>query len=202
MTRWTDRFSVVRAGSDLVVRDTMVRALVVLRVVVLVNTLALGWYRRDNLVHPTAGLVVFVAITVWTGVAVWAYAADERRRAPLLLVDLAVALAAIGVSPWIKGDEMRATLPGFWVMGAVLAWAIQWRWLGGLVAAVAVCAVDLGARVSVDQSNYGNIFLLLIGGPLVGFLSGLLQDMARERDAAERAAAAAAERARLARVVH
>ena len=52
------------------------------------------------------------------------------------------------------------------------------------------------------QKAYGNIFLLVLGGAIVGFLSGLLQQTADQRDRAERAAAAAAERQRLARVVH
>ena len=46
-------------------------------------------------------------------------------------------------SPWrcsllspVRQGRRRcsATLPGFWVMGALLAWAIHWRWVGGLVA--------------------------------------------------------------------
>ncbi len=74
-------------------------------------------------------------MAVWTVFAIWAYD-DRRRRGPLLLVaDLAVAVGAILVSPVLKGDGLSATVPAFWVMGALLAWAIHWRWLGGLVAA-------------------------------------------------------------------
>ena len=43
---------------------------------------------------------------------------------------------------------------------------------------------------------------MLIGGPIVGYMCESLQRMAGERDAAERAAAAAEERTRLARAVH
>jgi len=97
---------------------------------------------------------------------------------------------------------MQATLPGFWVMGVVLAWAILWGWAGGSVAAVVVSVADLSVREEFTQQVYGYIFLLVLGGAIVGFLSGLLQQTARERDLAERSAAAAAERERLARVVH
>ena len=101
-----------------------------------------------------------------------------------------------------RGTTLQATLPGFWVMGVVLAWAILWRWAGGLAAAVVVSVADLAVREDFSQQDYGNIFLLVLGGAIVGFLSGLLQQTARERDLAERAAASAAERQRLARVVH
>lgn len=184
------------------VENTMFRALAVLRVVVLLNTIGLAVYGRSSLDHPWAATSVLGVLVVWTGFATWAYDAPSRRRVPLMVVDLVVAVTAILLSPWVKGADLNATLPGFWVMAVVLAWAIHWRWQGGLVAATLVCAADLWVRSTVSQTNYGNIFLLMLGGPIVGFLSGLLQRMARERDRAERAAAAAAERARLARVVH
>lgn len=180
----------------------MFRALAVLRVVVLLNTLGLALYRRSSLDHPLAATAVLGVLVVWTGVATWGYDVPTRRWVPLMVTDLGVATTAILLSPWIEGDDMRGTLPGFWVMAVVLAWAIHWRWQGGLLAAAVVSSADLWVRTTVDQTIYGNIFLLMLGGPIVGFLSGLLQQMARERDRAERAAAAAAERARLARVVH
>jgi signal transduction histidine kinase len=178
------------------------RALAVLRVIVLVNALALNLYRADNFARPAAGVACVVVMTGWTAVAIWAYAEPRRRTPGLLLADLAVAEALILLSPIVKGEGMQATVPGFWVMGALFAWAIHWRWLGGLVAGVALALSDLAVRGHVTQANYGNVFLLLIGGPIVGFMCASLARMADERDRAERAAAAAAERARLARAVH
>ena len=141
-------------------------------------------------------------MVAWTAFAIWAYDA-RRRRVPLLLVaDLAVAAGLMLASPLIKGEGLRATIPGFWVAAALIAWAIHWRWKGGLVAAAIICAADLLIRNEVTQSNYGNIFLLMIAGPIVGYLCASIQQMAAERDRAERAAAVATERARLARAVH
>ena len=111
-------------------------------------------------------------------------------------------LGLILASPLVKGEGLRATIPGFWVMAAVLAWAIHWHWRGGLAAGVLVTAADLSVRTDVTQGNYGNIFLLLVVGPIVGFLCESLERMARERDAAQREAIASEERARLARAVH
>jgi len=185
------------------VEDRMFRALLWLRIVVLVNVVALNWYRRDNFVHPVAGLTVVLALVAWSVLVLWAYG-DRRRRVPLLLIaDLGVAVAGILVSPGIKGEGLNATIPGFWVMVVVLAWGVHWRWLGGLVAAAVVSLADLSIRVpGITQTNYANVFLLMIGGPIVGYLCGTLQQMAAQRDEAERAAARAEERARLARAVH
>lgn len=184
------------------VQDRMFRALVWLRLVVLANMVGLNWYRRDNFVHPEEGLLLVAALAVWSAFTLWAYA-DRRRRVPVLLVaDLAVAVGAIALTPWLKGDGFNATVPGFWVMAPMLAWAAHWRWRGGLAAAAVLSAADLLSRQDIDQTNYANVFLLMIGGPLLGYLCGSLQRMAAERDEAERAAAAAQERARLARAVH
>ena len=184
------------------VQDNMIRALAVLRIVVLGYAVALNVYRRDNFTHPALATVVVLAMVAWT-VAMWlAYRSPGRRTWRLLLADLLVTLLVLAASPLVKGAGFSATVPGFWVMSALMAWAIMRGWRGGLVAAVLIAGVDLSIRQEIGQGNLGNIFLLLIGGPIVGFLAESLQRMAAERDAAERAAAAERERARLARAVH
>ncbi|WP_249423736.1 MacS family sensor histidine kinase [Nocardioides coralli] len=182
--------------------DRLFRALAVLRVVLLLNALVLYAYRAGNVDHPVAGLACVAVMVVWTVVAIAAYADPTRRTGALLGTDLAVALALILASPLVKGPDMQATIPGFWVTGALVAWSVRWDWRGGLVAAVALTGADLSVRQDVDQGNYGNIFLLLIGGLVIGFLSESLRLMERERDAAQRAAIVGEERARLARAVH
>ena len=168
----------------------------------LANAVALNLYRADNFDHPAAGLAVVAAMVVWTAVTVWAYADPSRRTPVLLAADLALAVLAMASSPLVKGEHFNATVPGFWVAGALLAWAVHWRWAGGLVAGLVVCATDVLLRDEVTQANYGNLFLLVIGGVVVGFLSESLWRMAIERDAAQREAIVAEERTRLARAVH
>jgi signal transduction histidine kinase len=193
-------------AAAIAVEDRLHRALALVRVVVTVNMVVLNVWRRDNYDHPALGAAVVAVAVVWTGFALWAYRSWRRRTPLLLLTDLAVAVAAVALTPLAKGPDFNATIPGYWVMGALLAWAIHWHWRGGLVAAVALSAADLGIRVAsdqgIDQGNYGNVFLLMIGGPIVGYMCASLQQMAVERDAAQRAAAAAEERTRLARAVH
>jgi signal transduction histidine kinase len=186
----------------LAVEDRLFRALGILRIILIVNAVALNIYRADNFDHPAAGVLVVTGMVAWTAFTVWAYADPARRTAFLLSADLAVALATILVSPVVKGPDMLATIPGFWVSGALLAWAIQWRWQGGLIAAVLLSAADIVIRDEVTQANFGNVFLLVIGGLVVGFLSESLRLMEVERDVAMRASVADAERARLARAVH
>ena len=139
-----------------------------MRVVVTINMVGLNAYRRDNFDHPTIGMLVVIVLVVWTGGAIWLYH-DRARRTPVLLAaDLAIALAAMAATPWVKSESFNATIPGFWVMGALLAWAIHWHWKGGLLAAVLLAVVDLVPRAELDQGTYGNVFLILIGVPIVG----------------------------------
>lgn len=184
------------------VESRLFHALAVLRIVVLANTLALSAYRFENFQRPATGAACLAVMVLWTGVATWAYAEPRRRTPPLLVADLAIALGLLLASPAVKGAGFSASLPGFWVMGALIAWAIHWRLVGGLVAGAALAAADLLVRQDLTQSDYGNAFLLVIGGPIIGFMCGSLQQMATERDRAERSAAIATERARLARAVH
>ncbi|MDR6173052.1 signal transduction histidine kinase [Nocardioides zeae] len=191
-----------RDAAAVAVENRMFRALALLRVVLLVNAVALNVVRRDNAQVPWALWLCVVAMVGWTGVALWGYAAPRRRRALLLLLDLAVAVALMLLTVPIKGDGFRASIPGFWIMGALLAWAVHWRWRGGAVAAVVLIVTDVSMRQELTQTNYGHLFLIGVGAPVVGYLCESLQRMAAERDRAEREAAAAGERARLARAVH
>jgi signal transduction histidine kinase len=184
------------------VESRLFGALAVLRVVVLLNAIGLNIYRAGNFEHPRAGAACVVVMVGWTAFATWAYAEPRRRTSPLLVADLGLAVALLVLTPVVKGAGFHATVPGYWIMGALLAWSIRYRTVGGGVAGALLAGVDLSLRESVHQSDYGNAFLLVIGGPIVGFLCESLQRMAAERDAAERSAAVAAERARLARAVH
>jgi signal transduction histidine kinase len=187
--------------ASLAVEDRMFRALAVVRVVVTVNAVALNAY-RNSFDHPAAAWACIAVMVVWTVAAVWLYRRPERRTPALLVADLALAVALLLATPLVKGPWFDATIPGFWIVGALLAWAIRYGWRGGLVAGVLLGAADLLTRDEILQRNYGHVFLILLAGPMVGFVCESLQQMAAERDRAQRDAAAAAERVRLGRVVH
>jgi len=107
------------------VEDRLFRALAVLRAVVLLNAVALSVYRFDNFQRPAAGVACVLAMIAWTVFATWAYGDHRRRTFPLLAVDLALAVGLLLATPLVKGTGFSASVPGFWVMGALLAWSIQ-----------------------------------------------------------------------------
>lgn len=182
--------------------DRIFRALAVLRAVLVLNTVGVGLWTADELDRPWVGGLAVAAIVLWSLAVTLAYADASRRTPPLLVVDLAVALTALLATPLVKTEGFDATLAGYWVMAPMFAWAARWGWRGGLVAGLAVGGCDLLIRDELTQVTYGNVFLLVVGGPVVGYLVESLQRSAVQRDHAEREAAAAAERARLARAVH
>jgi signal transduction histidine kinase len=173
----------------------------VLRFLLAANMVALNLY-RGGFSRPVAAWVVIGALVAWTVLISWVYGAYSRRTTGWVAVDLLVALVAVAATAVVKEPGYHATLPGFWVMGAMFAWAIQWRMLGGLVAAVLLSVDDVLTRHYLSETVYGNLFLLLVGGPIVGLMADSLLRSAARTAAAERAAATAAERTRLARAVH
>lgn len=183
------------------VADAMFRGVAVLRVITLANTLGVYAINASDFDRPGVGWACLGFLTAWTGFSIWAYHAPARRTAPLLLADLVILFGLVLLTPYVKG-EVIGTLPGFAVMGTVFAWAITWGWLGGAVSSVLIIGADTYVKETITQSTYATSFLLVIGGPMIGFVFGLLQRMAEQRDRAERAAAAAVERQKLGRVVH
>jgi signal transduction histidine kinase len=119
-----------------------------------------------------------------------------------VVADLVVALLAVASSALVKEPGYHSTLPGFWVMAAMFAWSIHWRFYGGLAAAALLSVDDFLTRHYLSETVYGNLFLLLVGGPIVGLMVDSLLRSAARTAVAERTAAAATERTRLARVVH
>ena len=179
----------------------MYRWLAVLRFVLVVNTIGLN-LRRGGFSHPAAAAAVLLGLVVWTVLISWVYSSYARRTTFWVVSDLVVALVAIALTPVVKEAGYHSTLPGYWVMAAMFAWSIHWRFYGGLVAAVALSVDDFLTRHYVSETVYGNLFLLLVGGPLVGLMVDSLLRSAARTAVAERKAAAATERTRLARAVH
>ncbi|HSV38354.1 MAG TPA: DUF5931 domain-containing protein, partial [Nocardioidaceae bacterium] len=194
-----------RAASDSVT-TALFRALAVLRFAVMVYAVIKIADRRDDFDRPGAAWVVAGVIVAWTAVMTWAYDEPKRRRFPLYAVDLIVAIGLVLTTPYIQSQQMidnhASHMPTFWVMAAVLAWAVGRGWVEGVFAAAAVSVADALVKVSVDSTTLGNIYLLLLAAGMVGYTASKLRESAELRAAAAGEAAATEERARLARVVH
>ena len=180
------------------------RALAVLRLVTLVFAGGINLFRLDDFERPGWAVVVLAVMAAWTAVVSWAYA--HQRTVAVLVFDLVVTLALLRSTPFIATDAMMeehvSTLTSYWVSVAVLAWAVHWGVAGGLAASVAMSVADVTMRPVVTASTIGNVFLLVLAGLTIGYVATSLRTSARERARAERRAAAAGERERLARAVH
>jgi signal transduction histidine kinase len=183
------------------VEDRMYRWLAVLRFVLVANTVGLSIY-RGGFKSTAAGVLLVGALVIWTFLISWVYHSFRRRTTLWIVADLVVALASLALTSAVKEPGFHSTVPGFWIMGALFAWAIHWRLYGGLVAAVLLTVDDLLTRGYLDETVYGNYFLLLVGGPIVGLMVDSLLRSAARTAAAERAAATAVERTKMARTVH
>ena len=194
------------AASAEQVDTSLFRALAVVRVVVIVYMVALNAARWDEFERPGLAWTIIGALVVWSGIVTWAYDDARRRRTPLLVADLTVTCLALLATPFVHSAAMlerqASTLPAFWVMSAVLAWAVARGWPGGVVAATVVSACDLSVRTQLTGTTWGNIFLLLLAAGVVGYAATLVREAVETRARAERVRAAIEERARLARVVH
>lgn len=196
----------VRVETPFQVETALFRALLVPRVVLLVYAVVLNLVRLPEFARPWLALVDIAVLVAWTGFACWAYDAARRRRLGLYVADLVVSTLLILSTPLVQSQAMldrhAATMPSFWVVGSVLAWAAGRRWPQAVGAATVLAAADLSVRTVESGTGWGNLFLLLLVGGVVGYTTDLLRDTAEQRATAERAAAAYAERARLSRAVH
>jgi signal transduction histidine kinase len=188
------------------VETTLFRALTVLRAVVTVHMLALNLVRWDEFARPGLAAVTMAVMVGWAAFVTWAYDSPGRRTLGLYVADLAVALAMMASTPLVQSEEMldrhASTMPSFWVVASVLAWAAGRHWAQAVAAAVLVSVTDLSVRTDLGGTTWGNLFLLVLAAGMVGWTAEVLRDAVEMRAAAERAAAVQEERTRLARAVH
>ena len=150
------------------VETTLFRALASLRFVVAAYAVVLNALRWREFDHPVAGWLVVGVIVAWTFFAAWAYDAPRRRGLPLLLADFGVTAATLLSTPYVQSDAMlerhASTMPSFWVMAAVLAWAVVKGWPGGIVAAVVMSLLDLTGAHQPDRHDVGQHLLAAARG--------------------------------------
>ncbi|MCW2777594.1 MAG: ATP-binding region ATPase protein, partial [Frankiales bacterium] len=146
-------------------------------------------------------------MAVWTAVATALYAAPGRRTPPLLLLDLALAVAALLAGRYLQGvDQVEvAEVPSLtltWGAVPVVAWAVRRGPVGGGAAAVVLAVATLLWRGDVTRAAVGSCVLLLLVGVVVGYVVSLARQAESAYAAVVQREAAQAERERLARSVH
>lgn len=188
------------------VETQLMRALAVLRAVMLVFAVGINAVRWRDFEIVWLGFTVVAVMVVWSAVVTWLYDDPARRRTWVFGLDIAIAVLAMYSTLLVEPLSMREvhapTVPTYWVAAAVLAIAVHRGATGGVLAALVICFADVTVRVEVTTSTVGNVFLMLLAALVVGYVSTLLRRSAVERSQAQALAAAASERERLARVVH
>src|SRR5690625_3612487 len=153
------------------------RAVAVFRVVALGYVALLLADGFEGYANPAAGWAALAGMAAWTAYVTWAYAVPRRRRWPLLVADLVVAVAFLAASlPVVGVAQMRAgapTLTMIWVAAPVIVWALRGGRRMGAVAALVVGATDLVVRGGMVPSTINATVLLLLAGVLTGHVARL-----------------------------
>lgn len=156
--------------------------------------------------EPILGVVVLTTMFSWSVLSAILYSDPDRRRWPLLAVDMAVTLSCLAASSWvIPAAALRTgapTLPMAWVAGAVLSWAIAGGRRWAAAAALLVGVVDLSMRGRITPSTVNGTVLLLLAGFSVGYLVHMSVEAENRLQKAVEMEAATRERERLARGIH
>ena len=187
--------------------ESLWRGLLVYRVLALVSSSAVVLWSLDEYRSAAGAVAVLAVMAGWTAVSGYGYLgpAATGRRSRVAVADLAVTLAVLASTPIVQtAAQLAADAPvmgSIWVPGAVLAGALCFGVLGGLVGAVIVAATLVAVQAR-PQTELGDIELIVLVGLTVGFAATVLRRQAERLARAVAAEAAATERERLARAVH
>jgi signal transduction histidine kinase len=161
----------------------------------------ISYYKRPMLAWP-----VLAVMAAWTVFTTYAYADPARRRAPLLLTDMLVVMAALTASIEVVGraslEAGRPTLAVAWHVAPVLCCAVAFGRRGGIAAALVMGATDLLVRAHRDQSALTGTVLMLLAAIAVGYLVRIAEVAQERLERAVELEAATRERERLARDIH
>ncbi|MEV6845856.1 DUF5931 domain-containing protein [Actinoplanes sp. NPDC051411] len=182
------------------------RAIAVYRIAALAYTTILIIRNFEHYQRPMLAWPALALMAAWTLTTTYAYAYPARRRAPLLIADQLITMAALASSVWIVGrpalEQGRPTLAVAWHVAPVLAWAVFAGRRGGIAAAAAMGATDLVVRAHYDQAAFTGSVLMLLAAIAVGYLVRVVESSHRRLQRAIELEASTRERERLARDIH
>jgi signal transduction histidine kinase len=197
-----------RSGDAETLEVPLWRALTVFRLAALGYAALLMANNFRRYAHPYAGWAVIAVMAGWSAVTIYGYARPRWRGWPLLTADLVVTAACLLASPWVFGPAGHrigiANVPGVWIAGPVVAWAITGGRRRGAVAAVLIGICDVLARGNggATQVTLSGMVALLLTGIAVGHVARLAVEAERRLQRAVELEAVTRERERLARGIH
>lgn len=160
----------------------------------------------EAVAHPGAGyvlLVVALAFTTWSTITL---RTDARRldRVPVVVVDVAVAMALVGLDPWVYQSDHSQHLGSNWAIASVLSAGVVLAGRGGFAAGLLVGLARMGGELAWQPGRWHGddtlaalsaIVIYSLGGAVAGFFAIRLRE-------AEREVAAAQAREEVARTLH
>jgi signal transduction histidine kinase len=153
---------------------------------------------------------VLAGMAAWTGYTTYAYARPASRTRFLLGCDVVVTAAAllstIVLQYPARGPAAIMPVTATWAAGPVLAWAVAAGRRAGLMAALVLGACDIARHRPIsgayNASALNGPVLLLLAGPVVGYVSRLAVAAEQALQRAAEVEAAGRERERIARDIH
>ncbi|ATL27122.1 MacS family sensor histidine kinase [Streptomyces formicae] len=188
------------------VEQPLWRALTGYRVLTMLYAIALFVRAYDEFDRPWVACAYFTVLAAWTlgTLPRVANAASCTKR--FLVVDLAVALTGILLTPLADSRQQVVgegpTLPSIWTAGAVLAYAIKGGWRWAACASALVGVANIVQRGELTQSTVHNVLLVCIASIAIGYVVEVARASERTLARALEIEAATRERERLARDIH
>jgi signal transduction histidine kinase len=185
---------------------TLWRALAVFRLAALAYAVVLVIRNVHGYQHPTFAWPVVGVMTIWSLVAISAYARPGAPARLVIALDLALTAACLLSSTWVIGAAQLSrgvsTLTVTWMACPVIAVAIAYGRRWGAAAACVVGACDIGARGLVNQATLTGTVIMVLAAIAVGQVARLAAGVEERLREAARRDAANRERERLARGIH
>ncbi|EXG80892.1 MacS family sensor histidine kinase [Cryptosporangium arvum] len=196
-----------RRPAGFTVEVTGWRALAAFRFLTLVYAVALNLDDLGRVDSPAWCVATLAVMGAWSVASSYCYARPRLRTPVLFVVDLAVTLATVLATRLVETPERIAggefTVPTVWASTAVMAWALRWEIVGGLLATLGLGAANV--VVVSGQPTRGtvhNMILVLLAAIVIGYVAEVLRQVDRLMVDAWQEQGAVAERDRLARQIH
>ncbi|MFE0177058.1 MacS family sensor histidine kinase [Streptomyces sp. NPDC059002] len=188
------------------VEQPLWRALTGYRVLTMLYAIALFVRAYDKFDRPWVAIAFFSVLAVWTLATLPRVANAASCTKRFLVVDLAVALTGILLTPLADSRQQVVgegpTLPSIWTAGAVLAYAIKGGWRWAACASALVGVANIVQRGELTQSTVHNVLLVCIASIAIGYVVEVARASERTLARALEIEAATRERERLARDIH